>query len=145
MSTVEQGLTVLFHYTGTLEDGSVFDSSREREPMEVSVGSGQVIPGFESGIIGMSEGETRTFTVPPAEGFGEHDESLCQWVEKARFADSEGIEVGRVCQVPLGDGRTVPGTVAEVGDEEVLLDLNHPLASKELTFEVECLEIKEEE
>ena len=144
MSTVEEGRTVLFHYTGTLDDGSVFDSSKEREPMEVQVGSGQVIPGFESGILGMEEGETRSFTVPAAEAFGEHDETLCQWVEKARFADAEGIEVGRVCQVPLGDGRSGPGTVAEVGDEEVLLDLNHPLASKELTFEVECLEVKEE-
>lgn len=144
MSTVEEGRTVLFHYTGTLDDGSVFDSSKEREPMEVQVGSGQVIPGFESGILGMEEGETRSFTVPAEDAFGEHDETLCQWVEKARFADSEGIEVGRVCQVPLGDGRSVPGTVAEVGDEEVLLDLNHPLANKELTFEVECLEIKKE-
>ncbi len=73
MSTVEQGRTAVFHYTGILADGVVFDSSRERSPMEVQIGAGQIIPGFESGIMGMEVGETRTFTIAPKDAYGEHD------------------------------------------------------------------------
>jgi len=142
MSTVEESLTVVLHYTGTLADGSVFDSSRERSPMEVRIGAGQIIPGFESGIMGMEVGESRTFTIAPEEAFGEHDENLCHRVEKERFAEPEGIKAGRVCEVPVGQGRHVPGTVIQVGEEDVLIDLNHPLAGKALTFEVECIEIR---
>ncbi len=82
MSTVEQGRTVVLHYTGTLADGTVFDSSRERSPMEVRIGASQIIPGFESGIMGMKVGESRTFTIAPENAYGEHDENLCHRVEK---------------------------------------------------------------
>lgn len=142
MSTVEEGRTVVLHYTGTLAEGEIFDSSQGRDPIEVRIGVGQVIPGFESGIMGMTVGETRTFTIPPEDAYGERDESLCRRVEKERFADPEGIRVGRVCQVPMGEGQNVPGTVVEIGNEDVVIDFNHPLAGKELTFEVECMEIK---
>ncbi len=142
MSTVEEGHTVVLHYTGTLADGSVFDSSRERSPMEVQIGAGQVVPGFESGIMGMEVGESRTFTIAPENAYGEHDEDLCHRVEKERFAEPEGIKVGRIFKMPLGEHRSVTGTVTQVGEEDVLIDLNHPLAGKELTFEVECLEIR---
>lgn len=144
MLTVEDGRTALFHYTGTLDDGEVFDSSRNRDPIELHIGADQVIPGFESGIKGMTEGETRTFTVSPEDAFGEHDESLTSQVEKERFAEPEGIRVGRVCEVPMGEGHSMPGTVVEVEGDDVLIDFNHPLAGKELTFEVECLEIKDD-
>ena len=143
MSTVEQGRTVVFHYTGTLADGEVFDSSRERNPMEVQIGAGQIPSGFESGIMGMEVGETRTFTIAPKDAYGEHDEDLWQRVEKEWFAEPEGVKVGRVCEVPVGEHRSVVGTVVEVGDEDVLIDLNHPLAGKSLTFEVECLEVRD--
>ncbi|MDA2915533.1 peptidylprolyl isomerase [Nitrospinae bacterium AH_259_B05_G02_I21] len=142
MSTVEEGRTVVFHYTGILADGEVFDSSRERSPMEVQIGAGQIIPGFESGVMGMEVGETRTFTIAPKDAYGEHDEDLWQRVEKERLPDPESVEVGKTFQFPLGEGRTVSGIVIQVGEEDVLLDLNHPLAGKELTFEVECLEIR---
>ena len=142
MSTVGEGRTVVLHYTGTLADGSVFDSSRERSPMEVRIGAGQIIPGFEAGIMGMQQGESRTFTIAPEDAYGEHDENLFRRVEKEQFAEPEGVKVGRVCEVPVGQGRHVPGTVIQVGEEDVLIDLNHPLAGKELTFEVECLEIR---
>ncbi len=89
MSTVEEGHTVVLHYTGTLADGKVFDSSREGSPMEVRIGAGQVVPGFESGIMGMEVGETRTFTIAPKDAYGEHDEDLWQRVEKERFPDPE--------------------------------------------------------
>ncbi len=141
MSIVEQGRTVVLHYTGTLADGTVFDSSRERSPMEVRIGASQIIPGFESGIMGMEVGESRTFTIAPENAYGEHDENLCHRVEKERFPDPESVEVGMTFRYPLGEGRTAH-TIIQVGDEDVLLDLNHPLAGKELTFEVECLEIR---
>ncbi|MDA2917242.1 peptidylprolyl isomerase [Nitrospinae bacterium AH_259_B05_G02_I21] len=141
MSTVEEGRMVMFHYTGTLADGSVFDSSRGRSPMEVRIGAGQIVPGFEAGIMGMRVGETRTFAIAPKDAYGEHDENLCHRVEKERFPDPKSVEVGMTFRYPLGDGRTAH-TIIQVGDEDVLLDLNHPLAGEELTFEVECLEIR---
>ncbi len=142
MSTVEEGRTVVFHYTGKLADGEVFDSSRGRSPMEVQIGAGQVVPGMESGIMGMEVGETRTFTIAPENAYGEHDENLCHRVEKKRFAEPESIAVGRMFKISLGEGRSIPGTVTQVGEEDVLIDLNHPLAGMELTFEVKCLEIR---
>ncbi len=105
MSTVEEGHTVVLHYTGTLADGSVFDSSRGRSPIEVQIGAGQVVPGLESGVMGMEVGETRAFTIAPENAYGEHDENLCHRVEKERFAEPEGIKAGRVCEVPVGQGR----------------------------------------
>jgi peptidylprolyl isomerase len=143
MLTVEEGHTVVFHFTGKLPDGEVFDSSRGESPMEVRIGAGQVIPGLESGIMGMRVGETRTFTIAPEDAYGERDEDLCQQVERARFPEPESVEAGILFQVSLGEGRTVMATVREVGDKHVLLDLNHPLAGKELTFEVDCLDIRD--
>ena len=142
MSTVEQGRTAVFHYTGILADGEVFDSSRERSPMEVQIGAGKIIPGFESGVMGMEVGETRTFTIAPEDAYGEYDENRRQRVEMEDFPDPKDLKVGMVLQIPLTEGRSVPGTVVEVGAEDVILDLNHPLAGKALTFEVECLEIR---
>ncbi len=110
--------------------------------MEVQIGAGLIVPGLESGVMGMEVGETRTFTIAPKDAYGEHDEDLWQRVEKERFPDPESIAVGRMFKISLGEGRSVPGTVTQVGEEDVLLDLNHPLAGKELTFEVECLEIR---
>ena len=142
MSTVEEGHTVVLYYTGTLADGSVFDSSRDGSPMEVRIGAGQVVLGFESGIMGMEVGESRTFTIAPEDAYGAYDEDLCHRVEKEHFPDPTDLKAGMIFQVSMDEGRTVEATVVEVGDEDVLLDLNHPLAGMELTFEVECLEIR---
>ncbi len=144
MSIVEQGRTVVFHYTGTLADGSVFDSSRERRPMEVQIGAGQTPPGFESGIMGMRVGESRTFTIGPEDAYGAYYEDLCRRVEKERLAGPEGIKVGMEYEIAVTPNRSVVGTVVEVGEEDVLIDLNHPLAGKALTYEVECLEIRDD-
>jgi peptidylprolyl isomerase len=142
MSTIEEGHTVVFHYTGKLDDGEVFDSSAGRDPMEVQIGAGQIIPGLESGMMGMSEGETRTVTITPEQAYGEYDDNLCHQVQRDQFEDPDSIEVGMLFRVPLGDDRSVTATVREAGEEHVVLDLNHPLAGRELTFEVECMEIK---
>jgi peptidylprolyl isomerase len=144
MSIVEDGRTVMFHFTGTLPNGEVFASSLGESPMEVRIGAGQVIPGLESGIMGMRVGETRTFTIAPEQAYGERDEVLCQQVEKSRFPEPESLEAGMLFRVSLDEDRSVTTTIREVGEEHVLLDLNHPLAGKELTFEVECMEIRGE-
>jgi len=144
MSTVEEGRTMVFHYTGTLADGSVFDSSRERSPTEVEMGAGQIIPGFESGVMGMEVGETRTFTIAPEDAYGAYDEDLCHRVKKERLAGPEGIKVGMVYEIAVTPNCSVVGTVVEVGEEDVLIDLNHSLAGRALTFEVECLEIRDD-
>ncbi len=143
MSTIiEEGRTVVFHYTGTLSDGRIFDSSRERSPIEVQIGAGQIPPGFESGIMGMRVGESRTFTIGPEDAYGAYDEDLCRRVEKVRLAGPAGIKVGMEYEIAVTPNRSVVGTVVEVGEEDVLIDLNHPLAGKALTYEVECLEIR---
>ncbi|MDA2917013.1 peptidylprolyl isomerase [Nitrospinae bacterium AH_259_B05_G02_I21] len=142
MSSVEEGRTMVFHYTGTLADGTVFDSSREGRPMEVQIGAGQIPSGFESGLMGMRVGESRTFTIGPEDAYGAYDEDLCRRVKKERFAGPEGIKVGMEYEIAVTPNRSMVGTVIQVGEEDVLIDLNHPLAGKALTFEVECIEIR---
>ncbi len=144
MSTIEEGRTVVFHYTGTLADGRIFDSSRERSPMVFQIGVGQIPHGFESGIMGMRVGESRTFTIGPEDAYGAYDEDLCRRVEKERLAGPEGIKVGMEYEIAVTPNRSVVGTVVEVGEQDVLIDLNHPLAGMALTFEVECLEIRDD-
>ncbi len=144
LSVVEEGCTVVFHYTGILADGRIFGCSREGSPMEVEIGCGSVIPGFEGGLIGMHVGESRTFTLSPKDGYGEFDEDLCQWVDISRFAAPGSVEVGMHLRVPLEEGQTFSGTVVQVGKDYVLMDFNHPLAGKDLSFWVDCLDIRDE-
>lgn len=140
--TAEKGDTVAVHYTGTLEDGEVFDSSREREPLEFEVGSGQVIPGFDRAVEGLEVGESREITIEPDEGYGEPREDLVVDVERGQFPDDSEPEVGRQVQVQVAPGQNRVATIKEIQDEAITLDLNHPLAGKELTFAVELVEIK---
>ena len=140
--TAEKGDTVAVHYTGTLEDGEVFDSSREREPLEFEVGSGQVIPGFDRAVEGLEVGESREITIQPDEGYGEPREDLVVDVERGQFPDDSEPEVGRQVQVQVAPGQNRVATITEIQDEAITLDLNHPLAGKELTFAVELVEIK---
>lgn len=141
MSQVKNGDTVKVHYTGKLEDGSVFDSSRSREPFEFLIGSGSVIPGFEAGIIGMEAGETKTVTIKPDEGYGPRRDELVADVDRKAFPENVTPEVGQRFQMERSDGGTIEVTVVETGDATVKLDANHPLAGKTLTFEIELLAI----
>ena len=141
MNDVKPGDTVRIHYTGTLSDGTTFDSSQGREPLEFTVGSGQIIPGLDRAIPGMNVGETKTVTVPAAEAYGDRNPDGVQSVPRAQVPDHIPLDPGTQLQVQTGDGRTLPVTVAEVTAEEVVLDANHPLAGKDLTFEVELVEI----
>lgn len=142
MARVKDGDKVKVHYTGKLEDGTVFDSSREGDPSEFTVGRNQVIGGFDEAVVGMEPGQTKTTKIPPHKAFGERDESRV--VEVGRKDLPEGLEphVGQVLRSRRADGRTDLVKVTEVGDEKVTIDANHPLAGHELTLEVELVAIE---
>ncbi|MCU0855345.1 MAG: peptidylprolyl isomerase [Rhodobacteraceae bacterium] len=141
MTDARSGDTVRIHYSGTLSDGSTFDSSQGREPLQFTVGSGEIIPGLDRAIEGMSVGETKTVTVPAADAYGDHNPDGVQSVPRAEVPDHIPLDPGTQLQVQTGDGRTLPVTVTEVTADAITLDANHPLAGKDLTFEVELVEI----
>ncbi len=141
MDQAKTGHTVKVHYTGKLEDGTVFDTSREREPFSLTLGNAQVIPGFEQGIMGMEVGQTRTVTLPPDQAYGAYRDELKIDVQKADFPENITPEVGQRLQMNQSDGSTVNLVVTNMDGESVTLDANHPLAGKTLIFEIELLEI----
>jgi FKBP-type peptidyl-prolyl cis-trans isomerase 2 len=141
MSDATPGKTVRIHYTGTLSDGSTFDTSSGRDPLEFTVGSGQIIPGLDRAIEGMAVGERKTVEVPAAEAYGPRNPEGVQSVPRDQVPDHIPLDPGTQLQVQTGDGRTLPVTVTEVSEEVVVLDANHPLAGKDLTFEVELVEV----
>lgn len=143
MSTVTVGNTVSVHYVGTLTDGEEFDNSRQRgEPFEFEVGSGSVVPGFDTALQGMVIGETKTFTITPNNAYGDRNQEAVQKVSKAQFPEDFEPQVGMVVQGINTDGGHVRALVDEVLEEDLMLDFNHPLAGKDLTFEIELLGIK---
>lgn len=141
MSEVKQGDVVRIHYTGTLSDGSVFDSSEGRDPLEFTVGSGQIIPGLDEVLSGMAPGEKKSVTIPAEKAYGPHDPNGLQAVPRDQFPPEIPMEAGTPLQVQTPDGRTMPVSIHEVHEDEVILDANHPLAGKELTFDFELVEI----
>ena len=142
--TAQKGDTVAVHYTGKLDDGEVFDSSRDRDPLEFEVGGGQVIPGFDQAVEGLEVGESREVRVEPEEGYGEPREDLVVDVDRDQFPAESEPEVGRQVQVQVAPGQNRVATITDIEDDAITLDLNHPLAGKSLTFDVELVEIKEE-
>lgn len=143
MKTVKEGDYVKIHYTGRLDDGAVFDSSSGCKPLEVCIGAGQVIPGFENALLGMAPTEKKTFSVDPEDGYGERDGDLERSFQLSDFPTDFNPEVGQVIVLQSQDNEQYPATIKEIGKEEVLLDLNHPLAGEVLTFDVEVLEISD--
>ncbi len=141
MSNAKSGDTVKIHYTGTLDDGSEFDSSTGREPLEFSLGSGQVIPGFDNAVDGMSVGESKTVTIPPGEAYGDRNEQMIQEVPKTALPDDMKPEVGMQLQSKSPDGHVMNLTVTGVEDDSITVDGNHPLAGQALTFAIELVEI----
>jgi peptidylprolyl isomerase len=140
MSVKENQKTAKVHYTGTLNDGTVFDSSRERDPLEFVVGAGQVIRGFDDAVNVMNVGETKTFTVPAEEAYGPHLKERVIEVGQDQFAEGVVPEVGMQLQSQGAEGQPpVVVTVTEVAGDKVVLDANHPLAGQDLTFEVELV------
>ena len=141
MNTVENGNTVSVHYTGTLNDGTQFDSSREREPLSFLVGVGQVIPGFESAVLGMQEGETKTISILAENAYGPKNDQAVQVVERSRFPNGFEGNVGESVTGQTGEGQAFRATIVSVEENTVTLDFNHPLAGQDLTFEVELVSI----
>lgn len=141
MAQVQSGDTVKIHYKGTLDDGTVFDSSEGRDPLQFEVGSGQIIPGLDEAIPGMGVGESKTVTIEPEQAYGEPNPNAIQSVPRNTVPEELNISVGMPLQVQTEDGRQVNVTVKEITDDTVVLDANHPLAGKTLTFEIELVSI----
>jgi len=141
LSIIKDGSTVKVHYTGQLKDGSVFDSSLQKDPLEFTMGQGQLIPGFEKAIEGLSVGDTTTANIPAAEAYGEPNPEMVVEVEKGQLPDELEPEVGLQLQLNQPNGQAIPVQITAVGDEKVTLDANHPLAGQDLTFQIEVVEI----
>lgn len=142
MSQVKKNDQIKVHYTGKLTNGEVFDSSVGREPLEFTVGAGQMIPGFDSGVLDMKLNEKKVIEIPSAEAYGEKREDLMQEVPKIHLPQDMQPEVGMQLMAQLPDGGQQPLVVTEVKEETIIVDANHPLAGKDLVFEVEVVEIK---
>ena len=141
MPRAKEGDTVKIHYTGRLQDGSVFDSSSERDPLQFNIGSGQVIPGFEEAVTGMTVGEKKTTLIPCAKAYGEKDASLIMVVARKHVPAEIEPEVGQRLQVGSPSGQLLAVTVVEVSHENITLDANPPLAGEDLTFDIQLVEI----
>jgi len=144
MNKAENGHSVKVHYKGTLDDGTVFDSSHDRgQTLDFELGSGNLVPAFEKGVVGMAAGETKTLKITSADAYGEHNPEAIVKVPKSSFPEGFDFVVGNLVQGENQLGQPIRAIISSVNDEEVLLDHNHPLAGKNLTFEVELVEIDE--
>jgi len=141
MAQAKTGDTVKIHFTGKLEDGTVFGSTTSREPLEFELGEGQIIPGIEKAVEGMNVGESKTVTVPPEQGYGQHQAELVQEVSRDQFPENVELQVGQKFEIPQQEGRPMAVRVVNVSESTVTLDANHPLAGRDLTFELELMGI----
>jgi len=141
MTAVKAGDTVRIHYTGTLDDGSTFDSSHGREPLQFTVGSGEIIPGLDAALPGMAVGEAKTVAIAAADAYGPKNPEAVAPVPRADIPDHIPLDPGTALQVQDGSGRVAQARVAEVTEDTVTLDMNHPLAGEDLTFDIELLEV----
>lgn len=135
------GDTVLFHYTGSLRDGTVFDSSSGRDPLRVTLGSGQVIRGVDDALTGMAPGQEKTVTIAAEEAYGPHRPELLHEVERAAIPPEVDLEIGQQLEGRDTSGQSLRLTVVEVADHMVTLDANHPLAGQDLRFDLQLVEI----
>jgi FKBP-type peptidyl-prolyl cis-trans isomerase 2 len=141
MSEATNGDTVHIHYTGRLDDGSVFDSSEGRDPLTFELGAGQVVPGFESAVLGMKVGEKTTTTIPPELAYGERREELVMSMPREQLPEGMDPEVGQRLQMQTSEGQIVPVTVTRADEDAIALDANHFLAGKALTFDIELVKL----
>lgn len=140
-ATAEMGDTVRVHYTGKLEDGTVFDSSLERQPLEFELGSGRTIKGLEESVLGMQIGETKEAQVPPEDGFGHFRNELVHTIDRNNFPTGQDLEVGQQFNASGFGHENLVVTVVDISGSNVTIDANHPLAGKNLVLEVQLVEI----
>jgi peptidylprolyl isomerase len=141
LSIAKDGDTVKVHYTGTLENGEVFDTSAEKEPLEFTLGEGQLIPGFEKAVKGLNVGDSTKVDIPSEEAYGEEREDLIINVPKDQLPEGVAPEVGMQLQVNQPNGQPVPVRITEIGETDLTLDANHPLAGKDLTFDIKLVDV----
>ncbi|MFQ5964124.1 MAG: peptidylprolyl isomerase [Candidatus Scalinduaceae bacterium] len=141
MSKAKVGDKVKVHYTGSLKNGKVFDSSREKEPLEFTIGEKKLISGFENAIIGMTLGETKKVCIPSKDAYGEHDGNLVTTIEKSQFPPDIIPQLGMTLNVESNNGKICKATITDITDKIITIDANHPLTGKELIFELELVVI----
>ena len=141
MIQAKSGDTVKVHYVGRMDDGTEFDSSRDDDPLEFTIGDGEVITGFENAVIGMSPGDVKTVTIPVDDAYGQYNDEVVAIAGRDQFPEDAELEIGQQYEMRNDKGESVVMTVVDVTDSQVTLDGNHPLAGEDLTFEIELLEI----
>ncbi|MDX9753204.1 MAG: peptidylprolyl isomerase [bacterium] len=141
MVQAKEGDTVLVHYTGTLDDGTVFDSSADREPLEFTLGEGMVIPGFEKAVQGLHVGETSQIRIEPEDAYGEYDDDLLFDIDPTDLPETLEPEIGMVLEVTSQEGSVTNVVISEIEEDHITLDANHPLAGQALTFEINLVNI----
>lgn len=141
MAQAQNGDTVKVHYTGKLDNGTVFDSSADREPLEFKLGSDQLIPGFENAVVGMNAGESKTVKIAADEAYGPHREEMILVVNRNEFPDEIEPKVGEQLRMQDPNGREFRVRVTDASEENVTLDGNHPLAGEDLTFDIQLVDI----
>jgi peptidylprolyl isomerase len=141
MQGVQQGDTVKVHYTGTLDSGEVFDSSIDGEPLQFTVGNHDLIAGFEQAVLGMLPGDEKTTKISAVRAYGNHQKELVVEIDRKNMSDDTELQIGQRVQINQPDGQEFVMTVADLTDDKVTLDANHPLAGKDLTFDISLIEI----
>ena len=142
MSNVQADSTVKIHYTGKLEDGEVFDSSKDREPLQFTLGTNKVIPGFESGVMKMSVGDKKEITIEPEDAYGPVVQEMILQIPVNQFPEDHTPEIGDQYGLKSPEGQDMAVRVIDIGEENIILDANHPLAGKKLIFDIELVEIQ---
>jgi peptidylprolyl isomerase len=141
MTPIKNGDTVQLHYTGKLRDGRIFDTSTDREPLELTVGGGKVISGFEQAVVGMSLGESTTVEIPMDQAYGPWRKDRVIVIDRDRFPEDLDLKLGQRLKLRQKDGKPLPAKVTGITEFSVRLDANHPLAGKDLVFDIEIIEI----
>ena len=142
MQQAKQGDKVKVHYHGRLNDGTTFDSSEGRQPLEFEVGSGMVIKGFDDGVTGMTVGDKKTISIPAEDAYGQRQEEMVIEFPRSNFPPDIEPEVGMTLNMHSENGQELPVVITELSEDKVVLDANHPLAGKELIFDIELVDVK---
>ena len=137
--TIDTGTSVTLHFSLALEDGHMVDSNFDGKPATFVVGDGNLLPGFEQPLIGLIDGDEREFTIAPENAFGQHNPENVQAVERGNFSDDE-LEIGAMYSFQNGDGE-LPGVIVELGDKDIMVDFNHPLAGQSILFRVSIIRV----